>query len=150
MVRDILTLAVVAQGETAACSELQSLADSPFLLEIPISAGGRKPQKTADFRRKPMISQKTAGNRTLGLRHLRSVTFSSALLKPTIGNWSCTGLACPRQATRRVRKMCQMSLPRALYQRYISVPLQRERRQCCRDTPCTATPSKRQLEVSPP
>ena len=47
----------------------QIFADSPLLLEIPASGGRRKPQKTADFRRKPLI----------GLRHLRCVTFSSAL-----------------------------------------------------------------------
>ena len=54
----------------------QIFADSPLLLEIPAFGGRRKPQKTADlsqktedFRRKPQI----------GLRHLRCVTFSSAL-----------------------------------------------------------------------
>ena len=47
----------------------QIFADSPLLLEIQAFGGRRKPQKTADFRRKPQI----------GLRHLRCVTFSSAL-----------------------------------------------------------------------
>ena len=57
----------------------QLFADSPLLLEIPAFGGRRKPQKTADFRRKPKIF---AGNRRkpqIGLRHLRSVTFSSVL-----------------------------------------------------------------------
>ena len=40
-----------------------------LLLEIQAFGGRRRLQKTADFRRKPQI----------GLRHLRSVTFSSAL-----------------------------------------------------------------------
>ena len=44
--------------------------DSPLLLEIQAFGGRRKPQKTADSRRKPQI----------GLRHLRCVTFSSALV----------------------------------------------------------------------
>ena len=48
----------------------QIFADSPFLLEIPAFGGRRKPQIFAENRRKPQI----------GLRHLRSVTFSSALL----------------------------------------------------------------------
>ena len=57
----------------------QIFADSPLLLEIPAYGGRRKPQETTDFRRKPKIF---AGNRRkplIGLRHLRSVTFSSAL-----------------------------------------------------------------------
>ena len=57
----------------------QIFADSPLLLEIPAFGGRRKPQKTADFRRKPQIF---AGNRRkpqIGHRHLRCVTFSSAL-----------------------------------------------------------------------
>ena len=58
----------------------QIFAGSPLLQEIPAFGGRRKPQKTADFRRKPQIF---AGNRRkpqIGLRHLRRVTFSSALL----------------------------------------------------------------------
>ena len=46
----------------------QIFADSPLLLEIPAFGGRKKPQKTADFRRKPQE------NRRLG-----SVTLSSAL-----------------------------------------------------------------------
>ena len=52
---------------------------SPLLLEIQAFRGRRKPQETADFRRKPQIF---AGNRRfsqIGLRHLRCATFSSAL-----------------------------------------------------------------------
>ena len=41
----------------------QTFADSPFLLEIPAFGGRRKPQKTADLRRKPKLF---AGNRRLG------------------------------------------------------------------------------------
>ena len=48
----------------------QFFSDSPPLLEIQAFRGRRKPQKTADFRRKPQI----------GVRHHRSVTFSSALV----------------------------------------------------------------------
>ena len=47
----------------------QIFADSPLLLEIVAFGGCRKPQIFAENRRKPQI----------GLRHLRSVTFSSAL-----------------------------------------------------------------------
>ena len=49
----------------------QIFADSPLLLKVQGLGERRKPQKTADFRRKPQI----------GLRHLRCVTFSSALEK---------------------------------------------------------------------
>ena len=47
-------------------TQRQIFANSPLLLEIPEFGGRRKPQKTADFRRKPKISQKTAGNCRLG------------------------------------------------------------------------------------
>ena len=50
-----------------------------FSQEIQAFGGRRKAQKIADFRREPKIF---AGNRRkpqIGLRHLRSVTFSSAL-----------------------------------------------------------------------
>ena len=60
----------------------QIFADSALLLEIPAFGGRRKPQKTADFRRKPQDfcrkPQETAG---FLHRHLRCVTFSSALGK---------------------------------------------------------------------
>ena len=59
----------------------------PFPRNSSILGGHRNPQKTADFRRKPQIfaenrrfSQTTAGNCT---RHLRAVTFSSALTEFT-------------------------------------------------------------------
>ena len=57
----------------------QIFADSPFLLEIPAFGGRRKPQKTADFRRKPKIFAENRRKPQIGLRHLRCVTFSSAL-----------------------------------------------------------------------
>ena len=57
----------------------QIFADSPLLLEIPAFGGHRKPQKTADFRRKPKIFAENRRKPQIGLRHLRSVTFSSAL-----------------------------------------------------------------------
>ena len=56
-------------------------ADSPLLLEIPALGGRRKPQKTADFRRKPKIFAENRRKPQIGLRHLRCVTFSSALNK---------------------------------------------------------------------
>ena len=55
----------------------QIFADSPFLLEIP--AFGGKPQIFADFRWKPKIFAENRRKAQIGLRHLRSVTFSSAL-----------------------------------------------------------------------
>ena len=58
----------------------QIFADSPLLLEIPAFGGRRKPQKTADFRRKPKIFAENRRKPQIGLRHLRCVTFSSALL----------------------------------------------------------------------
>ena len=57
----------------------QIFADSPLLLEIPAFAGRRKPQETADFRRKPQIFAENRRKPQIGLRHLRCVTFSSAL-----------------------------------------------------------------------
>ena len=51
------------------CRKPQAFADSPLLLEILAFGGRRKPQKTVENRRKPR----------LGVRHLRSGTFSSAL-----------------------------------------------------------------------
>ena len=57
----------------------QIFADSSLLLEIPAFGGRRKPQKTADFRRKPKISAENLRKLQIGLRHLRCVTFSSAL-----------------------------------------------------------------------
>ena len=62
----------------------QIFADSPFLLEIPAFGGRRKPQKTADFRRKPKIFAENRRKPQIGLRHLRCVTFSSALNTPLI------------------------------------------------------------------
>ena len=59
--------------------KLQIFTDSPFPLEIQAFGGRRKPQKTTDSRRKP---KNFSGNRRkpqIGLGHLRSVTFSSAL-----------------------------------------------------------------------
>ena len=53
-------------------------ADSPLLLEISAFGGRRKPQKTEDFRRKPQIFAENRRFSQIGLRHLRSVTFSSA------------------------------------------------------------------------
>ena len=58
----------------------QIFADSPLLLEIPAFGGRRKPQKTADFRRKPKIFAENRRKPQIGLRHLRCVTFSSALI----------------------------------------------------------------------
>ena len=60
----------------------QIFADSRLLLEIQAFAGRRKPQKTADFRRKPKIFAENRRKPQIGLRHLRSVTFSSALKPP--------------------------------------------------------------------
>ena len=54
-------------------------ADSPLLLEIQAFGGHRKPQKTADFCRKPKIFAENRRKPQIGLRHLRCVTFSSAL-----------------------------------------------------------------------
>ena len=72
-------------------------ADSPLLLEIQAFGELRKPQKTADFRRKPKISAENRRKPQIGLRHLRCVTFSSALvatssqtdLNVQLGHW-CT------------------------------------------------------------
>ena len=60
----------------------QIFADSPLLLEIPAFGGRRKPQKTAHFRRKPQIFAENRRKPQIGLRHLRCVTFSSALSWP--------------------------------------------------------------------
>ena len=57
----------------------QIFADLPLLLEIQAFGGRRKPQKTADFRRKPQIFAGNCRKPQIGFRHLRSVTFSSAL-----------------------------------------------------------------------
>ena len=65
----------------------QIFADSPLRLEIPAFGGRRKPQKIADFRRKPQIFAQNRRKPQIGLRHLRSVTFSSALIvAETIAN----------------------------------------------------------------
>ena len=58
----------------------QIFADSPLLLEIQAFGGRRKPQKTTDFRRKPQIFAENRRKPQIGLRHLRCVTFSSALI----------------------------------------------------------------------
>ena len=50
--------------------KLQIFADSPLLPEIQAFGGGRKPQIFTENRRTPQI----------GLRHLRCITFSSALI----------------------------------------------------------------------
>ena len=63
----------------------QIFADSPLLLETPAFGGRRKPQKTADFRRKPKIFAGNRGKPQIGLRHLRCVTFSSALDLANLG-----------------------------------------------------------------
>ena len=65
--------------------KLQIFADSPLLLEIPAFGGRRKPQKTADFRRKPKIFAENRRKPQIGLRHLRCVTFSSALYACALG-----------------------------------------------------------------
>ena len=57
----------------------QIFTDSPLLLEIQAFGGRRKPQKTADFRRKPKIFAENRRKQQIGLRHLRCVTFTSAL-----------------------------------------------------------------------
>ena len=57
----------------------QIFADSPLLLEIPAFGGRRFSQKTADFRRKPQIFAENRRKPQIGHRHLRCVTFSSAL-----------------------------------------------------------------------
>ena len=54
-------------------------ADSPLLLEIQAFGLRRKPKKTADFRSKPQIFAENRRKPQIGLRHLRSITFSSAL-----------------------------------------------------------------------
>ena len=61
----------------------QIFADSSLLLEIEAFGGRRKPHKIADFRRKPKIFAENRRKLQIGLRHLRSVTFSSA--QPTFG-----------------------------------------------------------------
>ena len=61
------------------CRKPQIFADSPLLLEIPAPGGRRKPRKTADCRRKPKIFAENCRKLQIGLRHLRCVTFSSAL-----------------------------------------------------------------------
>ena len=58
----------------------QIFADSPLLLEIQAFGGRRKPQIFADFRRKPKIFAENRRKPQIGLRHLRCVTSSSALL----------------------------------------------------------------------
>ena len=50
-----------------------------FLLEIPAFGGHKKTQKTTDFCRKPKIFAEKCRKTQIGLRHLRSVTFSLAL-----------------------------------------------------------------------
>ena len=57
----------------------QIFLDSPLPLEIQAFGGCRKPQKTADFRRKPQVFAENRRKPQIGLRHLRCVTFSSAL-----------------------------------------------------------------------
>ena len=57
-------------------------------MEIHAFGGRRKPQKTADSRRKPKILNLIFAEKRrkpqIGVRHLRSVTSSSALLTPPI------------------------------------------------------------------
>ena len=57
----------------------QIFADSPLLLQIQAFGGRRKPQKTADLHREPKIFAENRRKPQFGLRHLRCVTFSSAL-----------------------------------------------------------------------
>ena len=64
--------------------EPQIFADSPLLLEIEAFGGRRFSQKTADFRRKPKIFAENRRKAQIGLRHLRCVTFSSALSLPPV------------------------------------------------------------------
>ena len=78
------TLGILDQGElkvTDLRRKPQIFEDSPLLLEIQAFGGRRKPQKTADFRRKPKIFAENRRFSQIGLRHLRCVTFSSALLE---------------------------------------------------------------------
>ena len=89
----------------------QIFADSPLLLKIPGFGGRRKPQKTADFRRKPKIFAENRRKPQIGLRHLRCVTFSSALLAPLhkslsskshgkgFVGWGCFGMLTTRPKT---------------------------------------------------
>ena len=78
----------------------QIFADSPLLLEIQAFGGGRQPQKTADFRRKPKIFTQNRRKLQIGLRHLRSVTFSSALYieGARTGFWANRVFACVTSA----------------------------------------------------
>ena len=71
----------------------QIFADSPLHLEIPAFGGRRKPQKTADFRRKPKIFAENRRKPQIGLRHLRSITLSSALQVdlPKYHSWKVFG-----------------------------------------------------------
>ena len=59
--------------------QLQIFADSPLLPEIQAYGACRKPQKTADSHRKPQIFAENRRKLQIGLRHLGSVSFSSAL-----------------------------------------------------------------------
>ena len=59
--------------------KLQIFADSPLLLEIQAFGGRRKPQETADFRRKTADFCRKPEEPQIGVRHLRSITFSLAL-----------------------------------------------------------------------
>ena len=56
-------------------------ADSALLMEIQAFGGRRKLQKTADLHRKPKIFAENRRKAHTGLRHLGSVTFSSALVR---------------------------------------------------------------------
>ena len=111
----------------------QIFADSPPLLEIPASGGRRRPQKTADFRRKPKTS---AGNRRkpqIGLCHLRSVTFSSALLSevalmwksPDAAHFQGTSWKCALEPPEVEVLSCSRSSPCDAYVRSILKPLVR-------------------------
>ena len=57
---------------------------TPEILEIQAFRGRRKPQKTTDSRREPKIFAENRRKQQIGLRHLRSVTFSSSLFFQTL------------------------------------------------------------------
>ena len=95
----------------------QIFADSPLLLEIIWRA-----QETADFRRKPQTFAENRRKPQIGLRHLRCVTFSSALQKilrailPAKNHpWILTTLGCLRTPDPRnssVEKFLSWGVPR--------------------------------------
>ena len=81
----------------------QIFADSPLLLEIPAFGGRRFSQKTADFRRKPKTFAENRRKPQIVLRHLRCVTFSSALRNPPIKSSSACKFLFSEWTSSRVR-----------------------------------------------